>query len=142
MRSPFVPRSSHQHRPGRSSPSILFLLLRSTCAICLLPCYPHLSFIAIRCRSKSVATMEIAKYPTSLDQGIESPLVIPVAAMPQRIEVLYPDEDWTGVTSPAARRKLQNRLNQRAYSQFFRPIPHVLSSFYIWICHICYTRGR
>ena len=28
------------------------------------------------------------------------------------------EEEWSGVTSPAARRKLQNRLNQRAYSQY------------------------
>jgi len=27
------------------------------------------------------------------------------------------EEEWSGVTDPAARRKLQNRLNQRAYSQ-------------------------
>ena len=27
------------------------------------------------------------------------------------------EEEWSGVTNPAARRKLQNRLNQRAYSQ-------------------------
>lgn len=31
------------------------------------------------------------------------------------------EEEWAGVTNPAARRKLQNRLNQRAYSQFPKP---------------------
>jgi hypothetical protein len=28
------------------------------------------------------------------------------------------EEEWSGVTNPAARRKLQNRLNQRAHSQY------------------------
>jgi hypothetical protein len=31
------------------------------------------------------------------------------------------EEEWSGVTNPAARRKLQNRLNQRAYSQSIWP---------------------
>ena len=26
------------------------------------------------------------------------------------------EDEWSGVNNPAARRKLQNRLNQRAYS--------------------------
>jgi hypothetical protein len=37
--------------------------------------------------------------------------------MPQQREVRAPDEDWTGVTSAAERRKLQNRLNNRAWSE-------------------------
>jgi hypothetical protein len=28
------------------------------------------------------------------------------------------EDEWAGVTNPAERRKLQNRLNQRAYSQY------------------------
>lgn len=38
--------------------------------------------------------------------------------MPQQAEVLVPEDDWTGKSSAAERRKLQNRLNQRAYSKF------------------------
>ncbi|KAH8797757.1 hypothetical protein F5884DRAFT_687754 [Xylogone sp. PMI_703] len=37
--------------------------------------------------------------------------------MPQQRHVRCTDDDWTGVTSAAQRRKLQNRLNQRAYRQ-------------------------
>ncbi|KAF6840992.1 hypothetical protein CMUS01_03712 [Colletotrichum musicola] len=39
---------------------------------------------------------------------------IPVLANPRLVELRDPSEDWTGVTSTAERRKLQNRLNQRA----------------------------
>lgn len=40
---------------------------------------------------------------------------ITLGLMPQQTEVRRPNDDWTGVTSTAERRKLQNRLNQRAY---------------------------
>lgn len=40
---------------------------------------------------------------------------IQLARMSQRAEVLRPADDWTGVTSTAERRKLQNRLSQRRY---------------------------
>lgn len=36
----------------------------------------------------------------------------------QQLALRDSDEDWTGITNPAARRKLQNRLNQRARSMF------------------------
>ncbi|OHE92576.1 hypothetical protein CORC01_12155 [Colletotrichum orchidophilum] len=39
---------------------------------------------------------------------------IPVIANPRLAELRDPSEDWTGVTSTTERRKLQNRLNQRA----------------------------
>ncbi|EEU44049.1 uncharacterized protein NECHADRAFT_74062 [Fusarium vanettenii 77-13-4] len=35
--------------------------------------------------------------------------------MPQLTELRAPEDDWTGVTKSADRRKRQNRLNQRAY---------------------------
>ncbi|KAJ4321160.1 hypothetical protein N0V84_005512 [Fusarium piperis] len=35
--------------------------------------------------------------------------------MPQLLELRGPEDDWTGVTEAADRRKRQNRLNQRAY---------------------------
>ncbi|KAK6225309.1 aldo keto reductase [Colletotrichum tabaci] len=47
--------------------------------------------------------------------------------MPQQNEVTEPNEDWTGVTSSKERRRLQNRLNQRAHrrrlrQEFFRQV--------------------
>jgi hypothetical protein len=39
---------------------------------------------------------------------------IEVVPMPQRIEAKDIKEDWTGKSSTALRRKLQNRLNKRA----------------------------
>lgn len=38
-----------------------------------------------------------------------------VAKMRHQIAVWKPEDDWTGVTSAAERRTLQNRLNQRIY---------------------------
>ncbi|KAH8672480.1 hypothetical protein BGZ61DRAFT_508997 [Ilyonectria robusta] len=49
-----------------------------------------------------------------MDQlGPNYPLVL-LQPMQQRSEVRNTTDDWTGVTSTAQRRKLQNRLNQRA----------------------------
>lgn len=39
--------------------------------------------------------------------------------MPQQVDAVTPEDDWTGVTSTVERRRLQNRLNQRAYRQSF-----------------------
>jgi len=38
--------------------------------------------------------------------------------MPQQLGVRVAGDDWTGITSTKERRKLQNRLNQRAYSMY------------------------
>ncbi|KAF5568915.1 hypothetical protein FPHYL_2482 [Fusarium phyllophilum] len=43
--------------------------------------------------------------------------LIKLSDMAQRREVRTASEDWTGITSSAKRRKLQNRLNQRAYER-------------------------
>lgn len=45
-------------------------------------------------------------------EGSSSKMILGV--MPQLAEADDPLDDWTGVTSAAVRRKLQNRLNQRA----------------------------
>lgn len=47
------------------------------------------------------------------------PTAILNTTMPQLPEVQDAQDDWTGVTSAATRRRLQNRLNQRAQ----RPSP-------------------
>ncbi|KAJ5948008.1 putative S-adenosylmethionine-dependent methyltransferase CRG1 [Penicillium verhagenii] len=38
-----------------------------------------------------------------------------VGCIPDLAEVRSAEENWTGLTDPAIRRKLQNRLNQRIY---------------------------
>lgn len=46
----------------------------------------------------------------------------------QRLALRDGREDWTGITNPAKRRKLQNRLNQRARSQYQHSLPLVFTS--------------
>ncbi|KAH7129291.1 hypothetical protein EDB81DRAFT_808981 [Dactylonectria macrodidyma] len=49
-----------------------------------------------------------------MDQLGQNRVLVPLQPMPQRGEIRDIADDWTGVTSTAQRRKLQNRLNQRA----------------------------
>ena len=39
-----------------------------------------------------------------------------------------PEDDWTGVTDQKERRKLQNRLNQRAYRTYIALMHHSIVS--------------
>ncbi|KAJ9138806.1 hypothetical protein NKR23_g8171 [Pleurostoma richardsiae] len=50
---------------------------------------------------------------TSPDNDATSAIML--ERMPQQSEVVHPEDDWTGVISVTKRRRLQNRLNQRAY---------------------------
>ncbi|KAK2042309.1 hypothetical protein LZ31DRAFT_624118 [Colletotrichum somersetense] len=47
-------------------------------------------------------------------EAVPTKISIPVVDNPRLAELKDPSDDWTGVTSTAERRKLQNRLNQRA----------------------------
>lgn len=59
-------------------------------------------------------------FSTTTESYDDPPRSIPVGLMPQTAEVLTESDDWTGITDAKERRKLQNRLNQRAKSRFFR----------------------
>lgn len=41
--------------------------------------------------------------------------VIPLGQMPQQAGIRTQEDDWTGIVDRTERRKLQNRLNQRAF---------------------------
>lgn len=47
--------------------------------------------------------------------ALDIPCEITLASMSQQEGVWVPKDDWTGIVDRAERRKLQNRLNQRAY---------------------------
>lgn len=61
---------------------------------------------------------------------------IPIQTAAELAEALAPTEDWTGTASSAKRRKLQNRLNQRARR---KPTCFAYSRLFI-IDNSCWTR--
>ncbi|KAK1975003.1 hypothetical protein LZ30DRAFT_669338 [Colletotrichum cereale] len=56
-------------------------------------------------------------------EAVPTRMSIPVVDNPRLAQLKDPSEDWTGVTSTAERRKLQNRLNQRARRRRTRTDP-------------------
>lgn len=44
--------------------------------------------------------------------------MIPLVQMRQQAMISVTEEDWVGITDPAERRKRQNRINQRLYSEW------------------------
>jgi hypothetical protein len=65
--------------------------------------YPE--YLSSSSSTNMAASSEEGRRPVELDWSRE------------RLKIRNSREDWTGITSPAERRKLQNRLNQRARSQ-------------------------
>ncbi|KAI1376956.1 hypothetical protein F4677DRAFT_62808 [Hypoxylon crocopeplum] len=51
----------------------------------------------------------------SINDDDDASVAITLTRMPQQLEVITAGDDWTGITSLPMRRRLQNRLNQRAY---------------------------
>ena len=62
------------------------------------------------------ATMSVNVLPNISIEGSAQPIELGWSS--QRLALRDDREDWTGITNPVARRKLQNRLNQRRRSQY------------------------
>ncbi|KAM5366405.1 hypothetical protein ACJZ2D_010515 [Fusarium nematophilum] len=69
----------------------------------------------------------------NLMDRVAAPL-IKLSDMAQRREIRTADEDWTGTTSSARRRKLQNRLNQRAYGKYRASLREEFAQSGICLC--------
>ncbi|KAK9325287.1 hypothetical protein V1517DRAFT_314506 [Lipomyces orientalis] len=55
-------------------------------------------------------------YPLPLaNENVQYRISISVQPMMHHLEVRGPEDDWTGISSAAERRRIQNRLHQRAY---------------------------
>lgn len=71
------------------------------------------SIIFIRLALRNLCFENVMDYG---DNDVVPPAIV-LQRMPQQLEVRAPEDDWTGVTDPGERRRLQNRLNQRIYSK-------------------------
>lgn len=65
----------------------------------------------------AACTMAVNKPVQNVENSaINAPIA--VEHMPQQMELQALEDDWTGITDPKERRKLQNRIHQRLYSKF------------------------
>lgn len=79
--------------------------------------------------------MEPVPTPTKASSsGIE------LVQMSKRTEARGAEDNWTGLSSAAERRKLQNRLSQRRYSEYLPP--PISISFYLLISIMICTKGN
>jgi len=79
--------------------------------------------------------MESNAGPTKLGRSFsQEPICL--GLMPQQPGMIGLAEDWTGLTNPAERRKLQNRRNQRAYRKLFHSLLSMASLVNVSVCYL------
>lgn len=71
-------------------------------------------FLTLALLSSGYTTKPLLPPSHTMNQIIEETPRIEILPMSQRSQVQNLGEDWTGTGSTALRRRLQNRLNQRA----------------------------
>lgn len=69
-----------------------------------------------------------------------SPSGIELVQMGKRTEARGAEDNWTGLSNAAERRKLQNRLSQRRYSEYL-PLP-ISVLFYLLIFIVLCTKAN
>jgi hypothetical protein len=71
----------------------------------------------------------MAKNIDHLDTRVSDDIALPSVLSARLQNVMHgPDYDWSGTTDPAKRRKIQNRLHQRAWSKYIHGLRRSLKS--------------
>jgi hypothetical protein len=102
---------------------------KSRSSACCILLHIHFIMMVLTDLNRSQAAVLAHQIETESQVRLNEVAVIPVSTpgieilpMRQRLDIKDGKEDWTGKSSTAERRKLQNRLNQRALRMYIRAV--------------------